>query len=71
MLILLLVERSLAGNGRLMLEIEHNLLVLVFLSLDLSKVCPFLFLGFVDTMELFVMKGIEAESFFGSILHCW
>ena len=63
MLILLLVECSLAGNGRLMLEIEHNL------SMDLSKVRPFLFLGFVDTMEFFVMKGIKAESFFGSIVH--
>lgn len=47
-----------------MLEIEHNLLVLVYLSLDLSKVRPFLFLGFVDTMEFFVMKRIKAESFF-------
>ena len=69
MLILLLVECSLAGNGRLMLEIQHNLLVLEFLSLDLSKVRPFLFLGFVDTMEFFVMKGIETESFFDSIVH--
>ena len=69
MLILLLVECSLAGNCRLMLEIQHNLLVLEFLSLDLSKVRPFLFLGFVDTMEFFVMKGIETESFFDSIVH--
>ena len=69
MLILLLVKCSLAGNGRLMLETEHNLLVLVLLSLDLSNVFPFLFLSFVDTMEFFVMKGIQAEFLFGSIVH--
>ena len=68
MLILLLVECSLADNGCLMLEIEHNLLVLVFLGLDLSNVLPFLFLGFSDTMEFFVMKGIEAEPF---VVHRW
>ena len=32
---------------------------------------PFLFLSFVDTMEFFVMKGIEAESFFSSVVHRW
>ena len=69
MLILLLVECSLAGNDRLMLEIEHNLLVLVLLSVDLSYVLPFLFLGFVDKLEFFVVKGIEAEFFFGSVVH--
>lgn len=58
----LLVECSLAGNDRL---------VLVILSVDLSNVLPFLFLGFVDTMEFFVVKGIEAESFFGSVVYRW
>ena len=71
MLILLLVECSLAGNDRVMLEVEHNLLVLIVLGVDMSNVLPFLFLGFVDTMEFFVMKGIEAESFFGSVVHRW
>ena len=71
MLILLLVECSLAGNDRLMLEIEHNLLVLVVLSVNLSNVLPFLFLGFVDTKEIFVVKGIEAESFISSVVHRW
>ena len=45
--------------------------MLVFLGLNLSNVLPFLFLSFFDTMEFFAMKGIEAESFFGSVVHRW
>lgn len=69
MLILLLVESFLLSNGRFVVEIEDDFVVLAVLSLDQGNVAPFLFLGFADAQELIIMKAVEAEPLFGGVVH--